>query len=71
MSTALSSTTTNGNPHTYQKALLRRQKKWDAEIIDNYDSILRNETFAPAVFGKKPMESTYVIKTKRHPSLST
>jgi len=74
MNTALASTTINGDPRTYKEAMLSPQKKkWEAAIMDEYNSIIRNETFSPAQaqFGNKPIGSRWVFKTKRNPDGST
>jgi hypothetical protein len=74
MNTALASTTTNGNPRTYKEAMLNTQKKkWEVVIMDEYNSIIRNETFSPAQaqFGNKPIGSKCMFKTKRNPDGST
>jgi hypothetical protein len=49
------------------------KKKWEAAIMDEYNSIIRNETFSPAQaqFGNKPIGSKWVFKTKRNPDGST
>ena len=48
-------------------------KKWEAAIMDEYNSIIRNETFSPAQaqFRNKPIGSKWVFKTKRNPDGST
>jgi hypothetical protein len=74
MNTALASNTINGDPRTYKEAMLSPQKKkWEAAIMDEYNSIIRNETFLPAQaqFGNKPIGSKWVFKTKRNPDGST
>jgi len=46
MNTALASTTVNDDPRTYNEAMLPPQKKNpEADIMDEYNSIRRNETF--------------------------
>jgi len=70
MNTALASTTINGDPRNFKEAMLSPQnKKWEAAIMDEYNSIIRNETFSPAQaqFGNKPIGSKWVFKTKRNP----
>jgi len=74
MNTALALTTINDDPRTYKEAMLSPQKnKWEAVIMDEYNSIIRNETFslAQAQFGNKPIGSKWVFKTKRKPDGST
>jgi len=74
MNTALASTTKNDDPRTYKEAMLSPQKmKWEAAIMYEYNSIIRNETFSPAQtqFGNKPSGSKLVFKTKRNPDGST
>jgi len=74
MNTALASTIINYDPCTYQEAMLSPQKKkWEAAIMDEYNTIIRNETCSPAQppFGNKPIGSKWVFKTKRNPDGST
>jgi hypothetical protein len=74
MNTALASTTIHGDCHTYEEAMLSsHKKKWEAAIMDKYNSIIRNETVSPAQaqFGNMPIGSKWVFKTKRNPNGST
>jgi hypothetical protein len=48
MNTALTLTTINDDLRTYKAAMLSPQKKkWEAAIMHEYNSIIRNETFSP------------------------
>jgi hypothetical protein len=51
----------------------QQKKKWEAAIMDEYNAIIRNETFPPAQaqFRNTPIRSKWVIKTKRNPDGST
>jgi len=74
INTALASTTINDDPRTYKEAMISPQKKkWEAAIMDEYNSIIRNKTFSPAQaqFGNQPSGSKWVFKTKRIPDGST
>jgi len=74
MNTALASTTINDNPCTSKEEMLSpNKKKWEAAIMDEYNSIVLNGTFSPTQtqFGNKPIESKWVFKTKRNPDTST
>ena len=74
LNTDLASTTINDDPRTYKEAMLSPQKKkWEVAIMDEYNSIIRNETFSPAQaqFRNKPIGSKWVFKTKRNPDGST
>jgi hypothetical protein len=72
--TVIGSTAMYSDPRTYKEALLSPQeKKWKAAIMDEYNSIIQNETFsqAQAQFGNKPIELKWAFKTKRNPDGST
>jgi len=74
MNTALASTTINDNPRTYKEAMLSPlKKKWHAAIMDQYNSLIQNETFSPAQaqFRYKSIGSKSVFKTNRNPDGST
>jgi len=69
---ALASTTIDGDPRSYMEAMLSPLKKrWQAAIIEESNSIIRNETFSPVNlqelqndFGAKPIGSNCVFKTQ-------
>jgi len=64
----------HGEPPIYKQAMLLPQtKKWEAVIVDKYNSIIRNEDFSPAKaqFGNQPIASKWVFQTTRHPDGST
>jgi hypothetical protein len=67
MNTILASTTIHAIPRTYKEAMLSPQKKkWEATIMDEYNSIPRNKTFSPAQaqFRNQPVGSKLVFKTR-------
>jgi hypothetical protein len=74
LNTVIGSTTMYSDPCTSKEALLSPQgKKWEAAIMDEYNSIVQNETFsqAQAQFGNKPIGLKWAFKTKRNPNGST
>jgi hypothetical protein len=72
-------TTIDGDPRSYEEAMLSPLKKqWQAAIMEESNSIIRNETFSPVNlqelrndFGARPIGSKWVFKTKRNPDGST
>jgi hypothetical protein len=76
---ALASTTIDGDPRSYEEAMLSPLKKqWQAAIMEESNSIIQNETFSPVNlqelrtdFGARPIRSKWVFKTKRNPDGST
>jgi len=76
---ALASTTTDGDLISYEEAMLSPlTKQWQAAIMDENNSIIRNETFSPVNlqelrndFGERPIGSKWDFKTTRNPDGST
>jgi archaellin len=74
LNTVFASTTMYSDSLTYKEAILSPQEKiWETVIMDEYNSIIPNDTFSQAQtqFGNKPIEFKWVFKTKRNPDGST
>jgi hypothetical protein len=74
MNSALALTTIIDDPCTFKEVMLSPQKKKsEAAIMGEFNSIIQNETFSPAIvqFGIKPIGLKWVFKTKRTSDGST